>query len=182
VRPREGYNVVLDGTGDSGPGKFLGKIQSVHDAGYKTNVLMVDAPTNQAIDRMVTRGDQGEALRARPGDVPSPSRLHRPDAGVVAKPARVPLPGVPNDVAAARPGRFRRRRERQIHNPQEWQSMVGKPAELGGPGLIHSPGHPLHGAPVRVHNVAEGMATVSHPQSPMTQFGFPAARVQMGSA
>lgn len=56
-------NVIIDGTGDSGPGKdgelgnFLKKIKEAKDYGYTTRVEMVDLPTNIAIERMVKRGD-----------------------------------------------------------------------------------------------------------------------------
>lgn len=49
------YNMVVDGTGDSGEGKFLGKIQAAEKAGYSTRVVVVDIPTEEALKRAQAR-------------------------------------------------------------------------------------------------------------------------------
>lgn len=67
-----GYNIVLDGTGDSGPGKFLGKIEAAKKAGYNVDVVMVDAPFNDAVGRMVSRGER----ERRFVPVPEMRRVH----------------------------------------------------------------------------------------------------------
>lgn len=48
-------NLVIDGVGDSSPGKFVGRIRRVKEAGYSTRVVMVDTDTNTAIDRSIQR-------------------------------------------------------------------------------------------------------------------------------
>jgi predicted ABC-type ATPase len=45
------FPMVVDGTGDAAPGKFLGKIQDAEKAGYDTKVIFVDIPTDEAIRR-----------------------------------------------------------------------------------------------------------------------------------
>lgn len=46
-----GFPMVVDGTGDSAPGKFLGKIRDAENAGYRTKVVFVDIPTEEAVKR-----------------------------------------------------------------------------------------------------------------------------------
>ena len=53
-----GFNMVVDGTGDAqGPserypeGKFMDKVRSAERAGYRTKIVMVDIPTDEAIKR-----------------------------------------------------------------------------------------------------------------------------------
>lgn len=53
-----GLNMVVDGTGDSKPGKFVSKIKAAHDAGYKVNNLYVTIPTHEAIGRSVKRAEK----------------------------------------------------------------------------------------------------------------------------
>jgi Zeta toxin len=50
-----GYNVVLDGTGDSGVGKFYDKVARAESLGRGTRVVMVDIPTTTAIERAMER-------------------------------------------------------------------------------------------------------------------------------
>jgi predicted ABC-type ATPase len=50
-----GFPMVIDGTGDAAPGKFLGKIQDAEKAGYRTKVVFVDIPTEEAIRRAEER-------------------------------------------------------------------------------------------------------------------------------
>lgn len=50
-----GLNLVIDGTGNSRPGKFTKKITDAHDNGYEVDVLYVDAPTNVAVQRATKR-------------------------------------------------------------------------------------------------------------------------------
>jgi thioredoxin reductase/predicted ABC-type ATPase len=50
-----GLNVVVDGTGDSGPGKFAGKMSAMDEAGYAVDVLYVTLPTDEAIIRATAR-------------------------------------------------------------------------------------------------------------------------------
>lgn len=45
------YSVVVDGTGDANPGKFLSKIQELKEAGYEAKVIYVDIPTKTALER-----------------------------------------------------------------------------------------------------------------------------------
>lgn len=49
------YNAVVDGTGDSGIGKFVGKIEAQQNLGRKVRVTMVDIPTEEAIRRADAR-------------------------------------------------------------------------------------------------------------------------------
>lgn len=49
------YNVVLDGTGNSGIGKFMSKIEAQKKFGRKVKVVMVDIPTAEAIRRADAR-------------------------------------------------------------------------------------------------------------------------------
>ena len=54
-----GYNVILDGTGDSiEPGKFMEKIQDDLDSGRYSKVILVDAPTDEALARATTRAEE----------------------------------------------------------------------------------------------------------------------------
>jgi histidinol phosphatase-like PHP family hydrolase len=48
-------NLVLDGVGNSGPGKFLNKLELLKKNGYEVRVVMADAPTNVAIERNIDR-------------------------------------------------------------------------------------------------------------------------------
>lgn len=50
-----GLNVVVDGTGDSKPGKFVGKIEQMANAGYDVDALYVTIPTDEAIVRSTLR-------------------------------------------------------------------------------------------------------------------------------
>jgi predicted ABC-type ATPase len=53
-----GLNMLIDGTGDSKPGKFAGKLKEAHENGYKVNSLYVTVPTNTAVVRAVRRADE----------------------------------------------------------------------------------------------------------------------------
>lgn len=57
-----GYNMVVDGTGDSGEGKFFGKIEAAEAAGYTTNVVLVDIPADEAWNRAVIRARKSGRL------------------------------------------------------------------------------------------------------------------------
>lgn len=48
-------NLVLDGCGNAGEGKFVAKLKALKDAGYEVKVMMSDAPINTAIERSVER-------------------------------------------------------------------------------------------------------------------------------
>jgi predicted ABC-type ATPase len=48
-------NIVLDGTGDSDPGKTAQKIKQLSDSGYDVHMLYVNAPTNVAIANAAQR-------------------------------------------------------------------------------------------------------------------------------
>jgi predicted ABC-type ATPase len=48
-------NVILDGTGDSGEGKFVRKITAQRNAGYEVDALYVTIPTNTAVERAIKR-------------------------------------------------------------------------------------------------------------------------------
>ena len=50
-----GLNVVVDGTGDSKPGKFTGKMVDMDKSGYEVNALYVTIPTDEAVVRATTR-------------------------------------------------------------------------------------------------------------------------------
>lgn len=52
---RRGLNVVLDGTGNSGSGKFAGKMKDMKEAGYQIDAFYVNAPTEVAIERAIDR-------------------------------------------------------------------------------------------------------------------------------
>lgn len=49
------YHAIVDGTGDSGEGKFLAKINAQEALGRKVTVVMVDIPTDVAIERADAR-------------------------------------------------------------------------------------------------------------------------------
>jgi len=49
------YNAVVDGTGDSGPGAFEGKVAAAEAAGRRTKVVYVDVPTDTAVERAMRR-------------------------------------------------------------------------------------------------------------------------------
>ena len=51
-----GYNVLLDGTGDSAASKMQGKIKAARDAGYSVNGIYVSIPTDEAVRRAEARG------------------------------------------------------------------------------------------------------------------------------
>lgn len=55
---QRGINIVIDGVGAGPPGKFVGKLRAAHEAGYRVQVAQVQIPTNQAIERMIARGDR----------------------------------------------------------------------------------------------------------------------------
>jgi predicted ABC-type ATPase len=50
-----GLNVVVDGTGDSKPGKFTGKMEAMDAAGYEVSALYVTIPTDEAVIRATKR-------------------------------------------------------------------------------------------------------------------------------
>jgi predicted ABC-type ATPase len=68
-------NVVIDGTGDSEPGKFVGKIEQQAAAGYDVDVVMVDIPTDEAVVRAQARFERSgryvpeKVIRQIHGDV-----------------------------------------------------------------------------------------------------------------
>lgn len=68
------FNVIVDGTGDSGKTKFLRKLWDAADEGYDVRVFMVDLPVNVAIERAVLRGDNEEKGRYVP--VPEIEKSH----------------------------------------------------------------------------------------------------------
>lgn len=53
-----GYPMVIDGTGDAAPGKFLGKIRDAEAQGYATKVVFVDVDTDEAIRRATIRAQE----------------------------------------------------------------------------------------------------------------------------
>ena len=50
-----GYNCVLDGTGDGGASKVISKIKQARDKGYKVEARYVTAPIEEAIERSLDR-------------------------------------------------------------------------------------------------------------------------------
>jgi predicted ABC-type ATPase len=59
-----GFPMVIDGTGDAeGPserfpeGKFMGKVRDAENAGYKTKIVFVDIPTEEAVSRARVRAE-----------------------------------------------------------------------------------------------------------------------------
>jgi predicted ABC-type ATPase len=48
-------NVLIDGTGDAGPGKFAAKIRAQQAEGHDVEVVLVDVPTEVAIERVNAR-------------------------------------------------------------------------------------------------------------------------------
>lgn len=48
-------NIVLDGVGNAGPGKFIGKLRELKEAGYEIRVVASDTEINTAIERAVER-------------------------------------------------------------------------------------------------------------------------------
>lgn len=63
-RANEGRkNLIVDGTGDAGPGKFLDKIREAQALGRKVNVVLVDVDVEQAILRVNKRaGETGRHI------------------------------------------------------------------------------------------------------------------------
>lgn len=53
-----GYPYVIDGTGDAAPGKFVDKVRRAERAGWETNVVFVDIPTDEAVRRAKIREQQ----------------------------------------------------------------------------------------------------------------------------
>jgi len=49
-------NILVDGTGNSGPGKFAGKVEAAMAAGYDTRVVYATIPTEEAVSRANARG------------------------------------------------------------------------------------------------------------------------------
>lgn len=52
---REGLNVIVDASGDSKGQGFIETVRDLHDRGYETEVLMVDAPLEDAVRDMMSR-------------------------------------------------------------------------------------------------------------------------------
>lgn len=52
---RRGLNIVVDASGNSSHGGFIQTIRDMHDKGYETEVLMVDAPLEEAVRDMMSR-------------------------------------------------------------------------------------------------------------------------------
>jgi HK97 family phage portal protein len=50
-----GLNIVVDGTGDGGPGKFASKLQAAGDDGYDVDALYVTRPTQDALGSAIER-------------------------------------------------------------------------------------------------------------------------------
>jgi len=68
-----GTNVVVNGTGNNGPEKFMGKINAARKDGYKVEVAMVDIPTEVAVQRAIDRANNPD----------SPSHGRLPDLNVL---------------------------------------------------------------------------------------------------
>lgn len=68
------YNMIVDGTGDSGKTKFLRKLWDAADEGYDVRIFMVDLPVNVAIERAILRGDNEEKGRYVP--IPEIKKSH----------------------------------------------------------------------------------------------------------
>lgn len=68
-------NLIVDGVGDSAPGKFAGKIQAAVDAGYKTQVRYMHVSTDEALKRAIERFERTgravpeEELRSKHAEV-----------------------------------------------------------------------------------------------------------------
>lgn len=50
------HHVIVDGVGDSGPGKFAGKVQQAIDAGHRAKVVYATIDTEEALRRSEARG------------------------------------------------------------------------------------------------------------------------------
>lgn len=48
-------HLILDAVGDSEPGKFVRKLEALHDAGYRVEVVYADVATNEAVRRAASR-------------------------------------------------------------------------------------------------------------------------------
>jgi predicted ABC-type ATPase len=60
-----GLNVVMDGVGDSGTGKFVDKMQKLHAAGYDVHVAVAALPASKGWERVQTRAkSSGRAVPA----------------------------------------------------------------------------------------------------------------------
>jgi predicted ABC-type ATPase len=55
---KRGLNMVIDGSGDSQPGKFVSKLKKSHDDGYNVDVAYADVPTKLALERSKSRGEK----------------------------------------------------------------------------------------------------------------------------
>lgn len=53
-----GLNMIVDGTGDSGSGKFASKMTAAKAEGYDVHVFYVNAPVEVALERAVTRAQR----------------------------------------------------------------------------------------------------------------------------
>lgn len=52
------FNVVIDGTGNSESGKFVGKLLKQESAGYDVDVIVVDVRTSEAVARAMQRAER----------------------------------------------------------------------------------------------------------------------------
>lgn len=55
IAQEHGYSFVADGTGNAAPGKFEARLEAAAERGYEVSVIMVDIPTEVAVDRAITR-------------------------------------------------------------------------------------------------------------------------------
>ena len=53
-----GLNVVMDGTGNSKPGKFIKKLDDLYQDGYEIDVLLVSVGTDEAVVRAMNRAQR----------------------------------------------------------------------------------------------------------------------------
>lgn len=53
---RQGYHIVIDGVGNSGPGDFVAKVDSIHRKGYDVEIVIVNSTVPIALARVEKRG------------------------------------------------------------------------------------------------------------------------------
>lgn len=68
-----GFNIVLDGTGNAGPGKFKGKMETASAKGYDVDVVVVNAPTGEAMERAIRRAERS----GRYVPIPAMREIHK---------------------------------------------------------------------------------------------------------
>jgi hypothetical protein len=71
-------NMVVNGTGDNSPEKFMAKVKKAQAAGYKVEAVMADIPTEEAISRAIAASKDPKSPRfGRRPPIEEIRQLHR---------------------------------------------------------------------------------------------------------